>query len=709
MIKMKNLKNYLALFGVIFITACGLWTDFTTFFNLYYNTKQLYQEAQVEIESITEDPFTLDEPEAVGNLNTILTNLQEKASKILQHESESSYFIDALFMSGYAFYYSGNYIKANRKFQELASMNNEDYNLQSRLWMAKCDLQMRNFEAGIDLLNNVRDSAIVNENEDILEETYRVLIAYHIDRQEMEEAIEEGYNFIEVSDNDELKAKVAYQIGLINLELNNEEEAAAAFESVLDFSPTFETEFYSIFELAKLKKELGQVEESREMLDDLYNEGKYSDYWGDVYYQIGLIEYENENYEKAFDIFQDVNELYSGSLGSTQSNLMLGEIMRNVYADYDSAKTYYDRVKSNNSNPKIKELADVYSQSITSYLKFKSDIESTERQIVYLEEPEEFLRDSVAYQRYVATIKEDQENEQPNNTPNPNLQDTTTVSDTTNISDTTQTSSQDSLFANVNLDFDFDDDYVVKEKPIYPKVGIDSLENKIANTYFDLGNLFFTDLNRLDSAYYYYDKLLDRYPNTKKKPRVLVALGSYWESYDNEEKSDSLYQIVYDDYKTHPIANEAAQRLGKPPLITEEDPAKDVYLEAETEIEDSNYVEAVSKLKVIKKDYPESVYVPKSLYTIGWLYENKINLPDSAVNYYTTLIDVYQNSEFASAVRNKVRAYESEMKRLEQESQADSLSNTTEPVDSLSISDQPTGIDSVSATEPVDTTTIDNQ
>lgn len=662
--KMKIIKIFLPVTAILFFSSCGIWTDFTTYFNLYFNSKQLQQEALLEIDKLDHDPFALNEPEATGNLKSILTDLQTKTSKILQHSSESSYFDDALYLSGFAFYYSGNYLKASRKFQELASLQKEDYKLLSRLWIGKCELQMRNFETGIQIINRVRDSALVYEDEEILEETYRVMIAYHIDRQNFDQAIEEGHNLIEVSENDELRAKAAYKIGTLHLDAGNEEEAAQAFESVLDFSPGFEIEFQSKFELAKLKKELGDVEESREMFEDLYNEGKYSEFWGDVYFQIGLMEYESENYEKAFDIFEDVNELYSSSLGAIQSKLMLGEIMRTVYADYDSAKTYYDQVKSNNRDTETSELAEIYSQSIDSYVKFKTDIKQTERQMIYLDNPEQFLRDSVAYQNYLATLSEEQQTDQTTQQTTPGI--TQEPTDTTAISDTTETSPQDSLFAASTpaYDIEFDESYIVTEKPVYPTVGIDSLEARLAKHYFDLGNLFFTDLNRLDSAYYYYDMLLSEFPETPNQPRVLFTLGTYWESKGDSVKSDSLYAIVYNDYKTHPIANEAAEKLGKPPLITESDPAKDEFLIAEDAIEDSSFVNAVSTLKNIPQKYPESIYVPKSLYTIGWLYENKINQPDSAVGYYSQLLDDYANSEYASAVRAKVNTFQTEMEKI---------------------------------------------
>jgi len=681
----NNFKKYSPLFLFIFLTSCGIWTNFTTYFNLYFNTNQLYEEIQEDISLLPHEPFQLKEPEISNKIKTKLNTLQEKASKILQHNAESSYFDDAVFMSGFAFYYSSNYIKAKRKFQELASLNNSDYDLKSKMWIGKCDLQVRDFEAGINLLEEVKDSAIAREDDEVLKEAYKIIVAYHIDRDEYSTAISEAEKLIQVSGDDELNALVAYQIGLLYLDENNEKEAVKAFNSVLDFSPDFETEFDSKFELAKLNKELGNIEESREMLNELYNEGKYSPFWGDVYFQLGLIEFDSENYEKAFTVFEDVNELYPDSKGAIESKLMLGEIMRRVYADYDSAKVYYDMVKNSKSDPEIQERAQLYSQSIDNYLNLKNDINTTNRQITYILDPQQFLIDSLAHVRYLAIEREkmneskrrpadrlrDEQGEEIDTTANITPVDSVAITDSTQ-----QISKKDSLIAQLSSDIAIDENYLVEEKPIYPQVGIDTLDTYIARDYYDLGNLFFTDLIQPDSAYYYYDLLLTEFPNTKYKPRVLYALGAYYETKGDTAKGDSLYSLVYNNYKTHPLASEAAKKLGKPPLISESDPAQAEFLRAEAHIDNADYDSAFVILKSIVNNYPESIYKPKSIYTIGWLYENEVDQPDSAFNYYLKLQDEYQNSEFAVAVKKKVSYYETEMDKLESEENSEQIEQT---------------------------------
>ena len=88
-----------------------------------------------------------------------LTKVIEKCSKILQYDRESSYFDDALFITGKAFYYQAEYARAQRKFLELAGVPETEYALENKLWLAKTYLQLRSFDEGLKLLEEVKNTS----------------------------------------------------------------------------------------------------------------------------------------------------------------------------------------------------------------------------------------------------------------------------------------------------------------------------------------------------------------------------------------------------------------------------------------------------------------------------------------------------------------------------------------------------------------------
>ena len=158
---------------LLFLNGCGVWTDFTTYFNTYYNARTLFDRTEADILKLKKDPFefredirpiqqpaatiqvprqgqTATQPVSSTQLKQDLTKVIEKCSKILQFYKESSYVDDALFMTGKAFYYQQEYASAQRKFLELAAIPESEYKLENKLWLAKTYLQLRSFEEGLE-------------------------------------------------------------------------------------------------------------------------------------------------------------------------------------------------------------------------------------------------------------------------------------------------------------------------------------------------------------------------------------------------------------------------------------------------------------------------------------------------------------------------------------------------------------------------------
>ena len=56
----------------------------------------------------------------------------------------------------------------------------------------------------------------------------------------------------------------------------------------------------------------------------------------------------------------------------------------------------------------------------------------------------------------------------------------------------------------------------------------------------------------------------------------------------------------------------------------------------------------------VYNNYPKSEYAPKSLYTLGWMFEKNLFQYDSAYFYYDILLGKYPNSEYAKDINLSV-------------------------------------------------------
>ena len=98
-------KILILLLPVFLFCGCGVWNDFTTYFNIYYDTADNFDQAEQLIKQQKVDLFSTEDVPLPGTAGQLLNKVIEKASKILQFYSQSSYVDNALLMLGKSLYF----------------------------------------------------------------------------------------------------------------------------------------------------------------------------------------------------------------------------------------------------------------------------------------------------------------------------------------------------------------------------------------------------------------------------------------------------------------------------------------------------------------------------------------------------------------------------------------------------------------------------
>lgn len=673
---------FFSLISLLFITGCSLWRDFTVYFNTYYNARTLFDRTEEDILSKRTDVFAFRLSPITTQQSKDLTKVIEKCSKILQFDKESSYFDDALFLTGKAFYYQQEYARAQRKFIELSGIPNSDYALENKLWLANTHLQLRNFDEGINLLNEVQTEALNKKDEKIFIDASISKIAFYLFREEYRTAVTECQNFLSKLNNDETAALVWYQLGRIYYLLNEHENALNAFASVLNHSPTPDIEFESRLEYAKLLKDIGRIDDSEDALHDLFNQGKFKDQQDRIMLELGQIYNEKDELDKAIKVFMEIDSTYKQKPTAGIAQLMLGKIYEYKIRDYDSSYKYYNKAASSTITKEIKTEAASRNRIFDKYFSLKNTLKDLNLQLKYIKEPVEFVRDSIdydiAYNQYLEENKKKLEQNNPigNLPPSERFQQRGTEtqqqkqqkqqSDTTKFSNLAnrQTGKKLTLTELIALG--------KVKKPTRPKISADSVNTLISQNLYNLGNLFLTELEVPDSAIFYFNDVINNYEGTPHKVNALYALGTYYETNDRKEKADSLFKIIYDNYPNHQLFSEAGKKLGlikseDKKISTTNDPAEKLYIEAEEKYYNGKYQEAINEFRNIYLNYPRSTFAPKSIYYIGMIYEEQMK-NDSAAFFYGILASKeYISTPYGKAVIAKYTEYKNEKERLERE------------------------------------------
>jgi TolA-binding protein len=725
------------------LNGCGVWHDFTTYFNLYYDAKDIFETAEETISSQRKDIFSTEEPNAAGAVNQQLSKVIDKCSTILQFHSQSAYVDDALLMLGKAFYYQRNYLKALRKFQELIATRPEsDLILETELWIGKTQMRLKEYDDALSMLETVKKKSAEEGEDEFLTEAFLEEIKYKIAQEDYAGAITSSNEFLKSSDDDEINAEIEYELGKLYKKVNDLENAITAFRQVFEYSPSYDTQYSARLELGKALREAGHNDQALEIFDDMSTQDKYSDHYDEINLEKGITLSKLDQYDEAVNVLIKVDTTYKTSINAGMARYELGTIFENHYRDFDSASTYYTKASASAAPPEYLTNARQKAGLFTKYLGLRNKLNENIEKRYYAENPEQYTKDSTDYYNERKDVEEQVIAEQEFAEVRAKMDSALFVQDTTGMKIDTTVVQRDSLDRFGNLVYDTQgkkitvpDTVIVnpldslkqknkmfsniasptfekrvkelmhgKEPPKKTDLPIDSLQSLIMREKFELGNLFFTEFNLPDSAYNYYTDILNLNPGPDYRARTLYALGSYYLTQNDSVKADSLFNVIYTDYPEQNIVNAAANKLGKPLKDLNFDPAEDIYAAAEKNMLDDQYDSSLVKLKFIYKDYPSSPLAPKALYASGWILENKLDKLDSAAALYDSLKMKYPTTVYANKISQKIGMYNQEQQRiakaredslkkieamrLDSLSQVDSLGNKIQREDTLKFKDK---------------------
>lgn len=183
-------------------------------------------------------------------------------------------------------------------------------------------------------------------------------------------------------------------------------------------------------------------------------------------------------------------------------------------------------------------------------------------------------------------------------------------------------------------------------------IATDSVKDETSYYCFEFGRVHEL-LGNIDSAHYYY-KLATEIAPVSSKGRAQYIYNYYrLTKTDNPILADSLYEQLAELYPKTEYGKEAFTKLGYTEHFTI-DTVADIFASGNQLRKNGLYPLSIEKYFSIYTNYPEHSLAPKSLYSIGWIFENKVIIPDSALYYYSLLLSKYPKTEYAKDISTSV-------------------------------------------------------
>jgi len=349
-----------------------------TRFNYYFNADQKMDEALDNMQRFRREnydsllalfPFNPDRDSTV--LASDMDSIIQKASLGIQiHDPRTKWGDDLYLLLGQAYYYKGDYKNASDAFKYVVSLRDKKKKKNKKkqsssvvqaekkgltkmlthrsvhneaiLWLARVYTQQHkegDAESVLDLIETDPNFSGSLSGRVALEKSF-----IRLSQQDFRGAIKP---LGEVAADDKLpdwvRMRAAYISGQLQQKYEQYTASAEDFHTVLDLHPKIEMDFYAKKNMAtSLMMAGGEQQDAVVVLKKILKDGKYAQYYEQVYYLLGRLAVNSGQNKEAIAYLKDgINAVKSTDEQKAKSYATLGDIYY-TQREYENAKDAYD-------------------------------------------------------------------------------------------------------------------------------------------------------------------------------------------------------------------------------------------------------------------------------------------------------------------------------------------------------------------------------
>lgn len=396
--------------------------------------------------------------------------------------------------------------------------------------------------------------------------------------------------------------------------------------------------------LAQIYREAGRFDEARDLINAKLNDIANESVWGDLEFQLGLLFLAEGDYESAESRFSQVTEKYQGKPVSAEAYHQLGQLYMIHLGDYEKAQKSFEMVKREDRNSKfvldsqnkiteIKRFFSLNTKFTESWKKVKPYVDQIEGRIdtsdidISSDEKPEVLKKAIEQYEEEKMI----------------------MSDTVSV---------------------FLEYYQVM---------------------YEIGELYYFDFNKTDSAYYYFNRVFStNYYNTIRDKALYAVYFLLIES-GKSDLANAYLDTMKSEFPKSPYLRFI--ETGDIKLPEDNIQARQVFLNGEKYF-DFQPDSSIAVFSGIIDDFPTTLYAEKSMLSIAWITKNRYYDLDKSTYWYQKFIDTYLESDMLSYAQSEL----SDLKSIADwliESEKDTVKDTTNTILPAELGDEETDVPAI--------------
>ena len=367
-----NIKYFIIITFLLF--SCKsivkqFYEDSTARFNSYF----IANENIKEVQQIIYDAYKWNYDEIIPIISpldsnnitkysNLTNNAIEKASLLIQRHPESSLVMDSYILIGLSRLYNFEFKNAEITFKFVNTKSKEEKTSTIALiYLMRTYFENNKIKEAIEVYNYLK-KVEMNKKNKIL---FHLNSAFIFQNVENYDEVIKNLNLIEeLVTNKNQQNKILFLIGQIYQEKGFKSEAYEYYRKCLKNNPSFDLEFYTKLNLAKVTEltNSNDIKKIYKYFNKLLRDKKNENYLDKIFFEIGEFEYSQNKIDLAIKNYN--KSLKSDESSSEQKYLnykKLAEIYYNDFREYEVSKLYYDSTldNTNRENKEYKNLNDI--------------------------------------------------------------------------------------------------------------------------------------------------------------------------------------------------------------------------------------------------------------------------------------------------------------------------------------------------------------
>jgi len=320
--------------------------------NAYYNAEKLFGEA--EAEALTFRLAQRGQPVNPGtpaqavpaNTRAKFTQVIDKCSSILSFHETSALVDDALLLIGKSYYYQAEYLKAERKFEELLAKYPEGpLSMETELWLLRSYAKNGKRAEGLQL-GEVLFAAATEDGEDDMAGQALLVLAELERTNDPTRCMQHLSQAVRLLDDDLECATAQAQVGDILRSLGRNEEAVEAYLIVPDISSDTYIRFYAIVSAARTYGSMKRYEDALELVEELLDDYSFAPHWNEIRLEVAEAKERLGWLDQALVDFEYIDTTAARTEFGTRAAFRRGWILEHTYGDYRGAYAAYARASA---------------------------------------------------------------------------------------------------------------------------------------------------------------------------------------------------------------------------------------------------------------------------------------------------------------------------------------------------------------------------